>query len=102
MTVQFGTDGIRGRAYEEITVDLAYRLGRAVATVFTAPVFVGYDTRESSPHLAAAVLPACATGARSAPTSATSRRPGSRSSPSSADGVGVVVSASHNPTTTMA
>jgi len=56
MAVQFGTDGIRGRAYEEITTDLAYKLGRAVASVFNAPVFVGYDTRESSPALAAAVL----------------------------------------------
>ena len=25
--VRFGTDGIRGRAFEEITLDLAYRLG---------------------------------------------------------------------------
>ncbi|HEV7958170.1 MAG TPA: hypothetical protein VGP11_01790, partial [Acidimicrobiales bacterium] len=56
MTVRFGTDGIRGRASDEITVDLAYRLGRAVATVFSVPVYVGYDTRESSPTLAAAVL----------------------------------------------
>ena len=37
MTVRFGTDGIRGRASDEITVDLAYRLGRAVATVFSVP-----------------------------------------------------------------
>jgi phosphoglucosamine mutase len=66
MTVRFGTDGIRGRAHDEITTDLAYRLGRAVARVFTTPVFVGYDTRESSPQLAAAVLTS---------TSATSRHP---------------------------
>ena len=56
MTVQFGTDGIRGRASDQITEDLAYRLGRAVAAVFSADVFVGYDTRESSPPLASAVL----------------------------------------------
>ena len=49
MTVRFGTDGIRGRASDEITLDLSYRLGRAVATVFQVPVYVGYDTRESSP-----------------------------------------------------
>ena len=54
--VQFGTDGIRGRASVDITNDLAYRLGSAVASVFTGYVFVGYDTRESSPQLAAAVL----------------------------------------------
>ena len=56
MPVRFGTDGIRGRASDEITTDLAYRLGRAVASVFSVPIFVGYDTRESSPALAAAVL----------------------------------------------
>src|ERR1039457_176806 len=58
MPVRFGTDGIRGRAYEEITVDLAYRTGRAVAGVFSAPVFVGYDTRESSPQPAGVVVSA--------------------------------------------
>ncbi len=56
MAVHFGTDGIRGRAYEEISVDLAYRLGRAVGTVLAVPIFVGYDTRESSPVLSRAVL----------------------------------------------
>ena len=56
MTVRFGTDGIRGRAYEQITTDLAYRLGRAVASVFDETVYVGFDTRESSPPLARAVL----------------------------------------------
>ena len=66
MPVLFGTDGIRGRYGEEITTDLAYRLGRAVAAVFAptpdAPVVVGYDTRESSPALAAAVLAGLADG----------------------------------------
>src|SRR5665213_4626093 len=63
MAVQFGTDGIRGRAFDEITSDLAYRLGRAVASVFTGDVFVGYDTRESSPLLARAVLAGLRDGA---------------------------------------
>ena len=97
MAVHFGTDGIRGTAYETITVDLAYRLGWAVGTVFTAPVYVGYDTRESSPVLAAAVL----AGLRDA--NATGHNLGVFTTPGVAviaqrrGGVGVVVSASHNP-----
>jgi len=96
-TVRFGTDGIRGRAYEEITVDLAYRLGRAVASVFTAPVFVGYDTRESSPHLAAAVLTGLRDGGAVCTNLGCFTTPGVAFVAQQRHGVGVVVSASHNP-----
>ncbi|MGD0054024.1 MAG: phosphoglucosamine mutase [Acidimicrobiales bacterium] len=95
--MRFGTDGIRGRAYEEITVDLAYRLGRAVATVFTAPVYVGYDTRESSPHLAAAVLTGLRDGGAVCTNLGCFTTPGVAFIAQRRDGVGVVVSASHNP-----
>jgi len=95
VAVRFGTDGIRGRASDEVTVDLAYRLGRAVATVFTVPVYVGYDTRESSPTLAA-VLAGLRDGGATGVNSATSRRR-CRGHRPACRGVGVVVSASHNP-----
>ena len=95
--VRFGTDGIRGRALDEVTIDLAYRLGHAVASVFDAPVFVGYDTRESSPPLAAAVLAglhdARATGVNLGPFTT----PGVAVIAHQRAGAGVVVSASHNP-----
>src|SRR6204780_1998474 len=97
MPAQFGPGGIRGRASGEITNDLAYRLGRAVASVFTADVFVGYDTRESSPHLARAVLAGLPDGG------APGVKPGHFTTPGVAviaqqrGGAGVVVSASHNP-----
>jgi phosphoglucosamine mutase len=97
MTVRFGTDGIRGRAYEEITVDLAYRLGRAVASVFSVPVFVGYDTRESSPHLASAVLAGLRDGGAKAVNLGYFTTPGVAVIAQQRNGVGVVVSASHNP-----
>jgi phosphoglucosamine mutase len=96
-TVRFGTDGIRGRAYEEITVDLAYRLGRAVADVFAATVFVGYDTRESSPHLAAAVLTGLRDGGAVCTNLGCFTTPGVAFIAQQRGGVGVVVSASHNP-----
>jgi phosphoglucosamine mutase len=97
MTVRFGTDGIRGRAYDEITTDLAYRLGRAVASVFATPVFVGYDTRESSPQLAAAVLTGLRDGGAAGVNLGYFTTPGVAIIALQRGGVGVVVSASHNP-----
>ncbi|MGD0692087.1 MAG: phosphoglucosamine mutase [Acidimicrobiales bacterium] len=97
MAVQFGTDGIRGRASDEITNDLAYRLGRAVASVFTTDVFVGYDTRESSPHLARAVLLGLRDGGAHGVNLGYFTTPGVAVIAQQRGGAGVVVSASHNP-----
>jgi phosphoglucosamine mutase len=97
MPVRFGTDGIRGRASDEITTDLAYRLGRAVASVFSVPIFVGYDTRESSPTLAAAVLAGLAEGGARGINLGYFTTPGVAVIAQQRGGAGVVVSASHNP-----
>ncbi len=97
MPVRFGTDGIRGRASDEITTELAYRLGRAVASVFSVPIFVGYDTRESSPTLAAAVLAGLADGGASGVNLGYFTTPGVAVIAQQRGGAGVVVSASHNP-----
>ncbi|MHB1210219.1 MAG: phosphohexomutase domain-containing protein [Acidimicrobiales bacterium] len=97
MPVRFGTDGIRGRAYEEITVDLAYRLGRAVARVFSVPVFVGYDTRTSSPELARAVLAGLRDGGATPVNLGYFTTPGVAVIAQQRGGAGIVVSASHNP-----
>jgi phosphoglucosamine mutase len=97
VAVRFGTDGIRGRASDEITLDLAYRLGRAVATVFTVPVYVGYDTRESSPALAAAVLAGLRDGGATGVNLGYFTTPGVAVIAQRRGGAGIVVSASHNP-----
>jgi phosphoglucosamine mutase len=97
IAVRFGTDGIRGRVPDEITIDVAYRLGKAVAIVFDAPVFVGYDTRESSPELAAAVLAGLASGGATGTNLGYFTTPGVAVIAQQRGGVGVVVSASHNP-----
>jgi phosphoglucosamine mutase len=97
MPVRFGTDGIRGRATDEITLDLAYRLGRSVASVFSVPVFVGYDTRESSPVLAAAVLAGLKDGGATGINLGYFTTPGVAVIAQQRNGAGVVVSASHNP-----
>lgn len=56
MAKYFGTDGIRGIALEKLNTELAFRLGQAIAVVFSPKeVVIGIDTRESSPLLGYAV-----------------------------------------------
>jgi phosphoglucosamine mutase len=97
MTVRFGTDGIRGRAFDEISLDVAYRLGRAVGEVFSVPVYVGYDTRESSPLLARAVLAGLADAGARGHHLGVFTTPGVAIIAHRRGGAGIVVSASHNP-----
>lgn len=99
----FGTDGVRGRAGDEITPDLAARVGNAFAQLLRArshapSVLLARDTRVSSPALADAVARALAgRGVRVIdlgvfPTGGLCLLVRERG----LDG-GVVVSASHNP-----
>ena len=98
MAVHFGTDGIRGRADETITPQLANRLGRAVAKVFSGQhAFVGYDTRESSPSLAAAALAGLRAGGSTVTNLGVFTTSGVAVMCEQRGGVGVIVSASHNP-----
>jgi phosphoglucosamine mutase len=56
LTLRFGTDGVRGVAFEELTVELVHQLGRAAArTLGGDTFFLGRDTRESGPVLQAAL-----------------------------------------------
>ncbi|MGI9625161.1 MAG: phosphoglucosamine mutase [Acidimicrobiales bacterium] len=56
MSLKFGTDGIRGRAYDELTVRDIEALARAAARVLgTTAVAIGTDTRESGPDFVAAL-----------------------------------------------
>jgi len=84
MTVQFGTDGIRGEPPTK-----SQRPGLPAGTPpsprSSPPTSSSvYDTRESSPTPARAVLAGLRDGAGARVTSVTSRRPVSRSSPNSA------------------
>ena len=100
----FGTDGVRGIANEELTVELAYRLGQAGAYVLTREnkhkptIIIGRDTRLSGEMLAAAMIAGiCSVGADAisvgiVPTPAVSYL--TREYDADA---GVVISASHNP-----
>src|SRR5439155_16049352 len=105
MTRLFGTDGIRGVANEDLTPDLAFRLGRELVATLQAEhgadrmrLVIGRDTRRSGPLLESAL----AAGALSA--GADCYAVGVLPTPGiaivtralEADG-GVVLSASHNP-----
>jgi phosphoglucosamine mutase len=99
----FGTDGVRGIANQELTPELAYKLGRAgsyvLAQQFQYPrILVGKDTRVSGDMLEAALVAGiCSVGASVlkvgvAPTPAVAYL--TRHYEASC---GVVISASHNP-----
>ncbi|WP_202709972.1 phosphoglucosamine mutase [Sporosalibacterium faouarense] len=99
----FGTDGVRGIANKELTVELAYKLGRAGAYVLTkdkknTKIVIGKDTRISGDMLEAALLAGiCSVGVDVlsigiVPTPAVSYL--TRKYEADA---GVVISASHNP-----
>ena len=92
----FGTDGIRGRAYRDVTPEVAARIGAAVVETFgCARVVLGHDPRSSAADLVGGLLRGLSGTEVDllgvAPTPAVAFC-------SAADGVpGIVVSASHNP-----
>ena len=99
----FGTDGVRGVANEELTCELAYKIGKCAAYVLTGEIkhkpkiLIGKDTRISGDMLEAALTAGlCSVGAQVVhlgviPTPAVAyltRKYGADA--------GVVISASHN------
>lgn len=100
----FGTDGVRGVANQELTAELAYKLGRAGAYVLTSEtnhiprILVGMDTRISGYMLKSALIAGiCSVGAEAVdvgvvPTAAIAYLTRCYSADA-----GVVISASHNP-----
>jgi phosphoglucosamine mutase len=92
----FGTDGVRGVFGEDLTLGLVERIGKA-ATLWAggSRVLVGRDTRGSGPELEQAAARGIASAGGTAvlggvlPTPAVAWL--------AADGLGVVLSASHNP-----
>lgn len=51
----FGTDGIRGKAYEQLTFELAFNLGKSLLVLHRRQLVIACDTRESSSMLVDAV-----------------------------------------------
>ncbi|MCL2631759.1 MAG: phosphoglucosamine mutase [Coriobacteriia bacterium] len=98
MNRHFGTDGVRGVAYSELTVQMAEALGFAAVTILGPRLLIGRDTRFSGPDLQLGLVRGISAAGGQAllaeiiPTPAIAflvREYG-------VDG-GVVISASHNP-----
>ena len=51
----FGTDGVRGRANTDLTVDMALNMARAAGESMEGPVIIGRDTRRSGPMFTGAL-----------------------------------------------
>lgn len=102
MTKLFGTDGVRGVANDDLTPELAFRLGEAAGHFLgqegVGRIVVGKDTRRSGDMLEAALVAGICSGGADAllagvvPTPAVALL----TRELQADG-GVVISASHNP-----
>ncbi len=96
----FGTDGARGIANKELTVELALRIGRAAGLKFKdrAPILIGEDTRISSPMLRNATSAGVASAGVDVVQSGVIPTPAVSLLTHLNDfAAGIMVSASHNP-----
>ncbi|HUP72730.1 MAG TPA: phosphoglucosamine mutase [Acidimicrobiales bacterium] len=100
MIPRFGTDGWRGRAYDELTVDFVRLLGDVAASVLGGDTFfIGRDTRESGPDLEQAFADGLARQGVQAKSLHVTSTP-AVAWLSAADGIAAaMISASHNPYT---
>src|SRR5262245_40612288 len=100
----FGTDGIRGRAGEELTADLARQLGAAAVAVFGRhgeghpTIVVGRDPRASGEWLEAAMVRGITDAGGDVLLAGIEPTPAiAFLTPDLGASSGVVISASHNP-----
>ena len=100
----FGTDGIRGVVGENLTADMAFRVGQAIATVLEEEkgsrptVVIGKDTRISSDMLESALMAGiCSVGGDVKPLGTIPTPAVAYLSQQERADAGIVISASHNP-----
>ncbi len=63
MGLFFGTDGLRGKVNEELTFDIAYKIGNALSILKEKPkIVIGSDTRVSNTYLTLAVASGAMSG----------------------------------------
>ena len=100
----FGTDGIRGIVGHNLTVELAFRAGKAIAAVLkeekgSAPLLtIGKDTRISSDMLEHALIAGiCAVGGNVLPLGVLPTPAVAYLTVARGADAGIVISASHNP-----
>ena len=100
----FGTDGIRGVVGENLTVDLAFRTGKAIAAVLKEEkgrkplITIGKDTRISSDMLESALIAGiCSVGGDVMPFGVLPTPAVAYLTVLKGADAGIVISASHNP-----
>ncbi|MDR0523409.1 MAG: phosphoglucosamine mutase [Candidatus Methanoplasma sp.] len=95
----FGTNGVRGVVNEDLTVEKALRLGKAIGSVFRGSIAVATDTRTSADMIRAAVVAGLASVGSSAIDLGVLPTPALQLYVRSREGVsgGVMITASHNP-----
>lgn len=100
----FGTDGIRGIVGENLTADLAFRVGQAVSSVLEEEkgrrpvIMLGKDTRISSDMLEAALMAGiCSVGGDVKPLGTIPTPAVAYLAIQERADAGIVISASHNP-----
>lgn len=100
----FGTDGIRGVVGENLTVDLAFKTGKAIAAVLKEEtgrkplITIGKDTRISSDMLESALIAGiCAVGGDVMPFGVLPTPAVAYLTVLRGADAGIVISASHNP-----
>jgi phosphoglucosamine mutase len=104
MGILFGTDGVRGKANEELTAELAFKLGRAGAYCLAGRsgsrqrIVVGRDTRASGDMLEAALVAGiCSVGVDVLQVGVLPTPAIAHLTRDLGAAGGVVISASHNP-----
>ncbi len=96
--MEFGTDGVRGRANTDLTAAFALDLGRAAARVLgAARAVVGGDSRLSTPMLEAAFVAGLAAEGVEVHRVGVTPTPAVAFEAARIDAMGAMISASHNP-----
>lgn len=96
----FGTDGIRGVVNSELTPEIAYRLGNAIAQMFGnihSELIIARDTRLSGDLLESALASGAAAGGMKVVLAGVATTPALVMLTKIKNTVGVMISASHNP-----
>lgn len=97
MSKYFGTDGIRGEAYKDITESLSKKIGQALGVLNSNKCIVGMDTRESSPVLKNALVQGLKNSGFYVYDLNVTSTPSLIYLTKAYDCVGVMITASHNP-----
>jgi phosphoglucosamine mutase len=96
--LHFGTDGVRGVALEELTVELVRDLARAVARVLQPTgIVIGRDTRESGLALERSIIEGCASEGVAVHLLGVCPTPAIAFAAERYGWVGIAITASHNP-----